>query len=122
MGLIFLIVSYMLAFVMGTTSKHGFYLEGLGFWVNSLLGFCYYLFFEGKLGATLGKMAVGLKVIKTDGSPCDIRAAAIRNLLRIVDALPFAYLIGVISIWISDLNQRLGDRAAGTIVVRAKEH
>lgn len=121
-GLIFLIVSYMLAFVMGTTRQHGFHLEGLGFFVNSILGFCYYVFFEGKLGATLGKMAIGLKVIKIDGSPCDIQAAAIRNILRIIDALPFAYLIGAISIWISDLNQRLGDRVAGTTVVRAKEY
>lgn len=119
-GLVFLPVSYILALLMGTTGSNGFQLDGLGFWVSSILGFCYYFFFEGKLGATLGKMAVGLKVIKVDGGPCDMQAAAIRTLLRIIDALPFAYLIGVISIWVTELNQRLGDRAAGTIVVRGK--
>lgn len=119
-GLIFLPASYLLAMLMGTTGHHGFYLGDFGFWLSSLLGFAYYAFFEGRLGATIGKMAVGLKVVKTDGNPCDLQSAAIRTVLRIVDALPFAYLIGVISIWVTERNQRLGDLVAQTIVIRAR--
>ncbi|MPM99374.1 hypothetical protein SDC9_146565 [bioreactor metagenome] len=119
-GLVFLPISYIIALVFGTSGSNGFELEGLGFWLGSLLGLAYYVFFEGKIGATLGKMAVGLKVIKLDGSPCDIQAAVLRTLLRLIDALPAAYLIGVISVWVTELNQRLGDKVAGTIVVRVK--
>lgn len=119
-GLVFLPISYIIAVVFGTSRSSGFELEGLGFWLSSFLGLAYYVLFEGKIGATLGKMAVGLKVVKQDGSPCDIQAALLRTLLRIIDALPAAYLIGAISVWVTELNQRLGDKVAGTIVVRVK--
>lgn len=120
-GLIFLPVSYILAAFTGNAGHHGYALGGMGVLLSTLLGFAYYVYFEGKMGATPGKMVMGLKVIKVDGSSCDVQAAAIRSLLRVVDALPFAYLIGVISIWVSDLNQRIGDRAAGTLVVKSKD-
>lgn len=120
-GLVFLPISYIIAAFSGSASHHGFVLEGPGFLLSTLLGFAYYVFFEAKMGATPGKMVMGLRVVKVDGSPCDMPAAAIRSLLRVVDALPFAYLIGVISVWMSELNQRVGDRAAGTLVVKAKD-
>jgi len=71
---------------------------------------------EGLVGATIGKMVLGMRVTKVDGSPCDLQAALIRNILRIVDALPF-YLIGAILVWTSSRRQRLGDRVANTVVV-----
>jgi len=117
-GFIFLPVSYLMAAVFGTVTSDGFTVEGPGFYLTTLLSFAYYIYFEGVLGATIGKMIVGLKVIKVDGSPCDVRAAVIRTVCRIIDALPFAYIVGALAIWASALNQRLGDRAAGTVVVK----
>ena len=52
------------------------------------------------------------------GTPVDLPASAIRNLLRFVDLLPGAYLVGLISILLTRRNQRLGDLAAGTLVIR----
>jgi uncharacterized RDD family membrane protein YckC len=89
--------------------------------VSSLLSviivFGYFIVMEATQGATVGKMALGLRVVKTDGSPITWSESVIRNLLRIVDGL-FAYLVGAILIWNSPLKQRLGDRVAHTVVVR----
>ena len=92
-----------------------------GAWGGSigLLSILYFIVMEATQGATLGKMALGLRVVKVDGSPISWRESIIRNLLRIVDGL-FAYLVGAILIWNSPLRQRLGDRAAGTVVVRSR--
>jgi uncharacterized RDD family membrane protein YckC len=92
-----------------------------GTWGGSigLLAILYFIVMEATQGATLGKMALGLRVVKTDGSPISWREAIIRNLLRIIDGL-FLYLVGAILIWNSPLRQRLGDRAAGTVVVRRR--
>jgi uncharacterized RDD family membrane protein YckC len=62
-------------------------------------------------------MALNIKVVReADGMPIDYSEAAVRTVLRIIDGL-FDYLIGAIFIWTSDQNQRLGDRAAHTVVV-----
>ena len=53
-----------------------------------------------------------------DGSAITFRASALRNLVRLVDALPGFYFVGAVAIFASRNNQRLGDLAAGTIVVR----
>ena len=88
--------------------------------VMSLLAFLYFVAMEATLGATVGKMALGLRVVKTDGtSPIGWPASLIRNILRIIDGL-FAYLVGAIIIWTSPLKQRLGDKAAGTVVIRTR--
>ena len=64
-------------------------------------------------------MIVKLRVVReADGSPIGYGAAAVRTVLRIIDGI-FIYLIGAILIWTSDKKQRLGDRVAHTIVVRA---
>ena len=84
-----------------------------------ILAFAYYIVMEAIWGATLGKMALGLRVVKMDGSPIGWKESVIRNLLRIVDGL-FDYLVAAILIWSSPLRQRLGDRAAGTVVVRRR--
>ncbi|MBI4317260.1 MAG: RDD family protein [Chloroflexi bacterium] len=81
-----------------------------------LFAVLYPILMEGYLGATVGKMVLGLRVVKEDGSPCGLGAAFIRNLLRIIDGL-FGYLVGAILIWNSDKRQRLGDRLAKTVVV-----
>jgi uncharacterized RDD family membrane protein YckC len=83
------------------------------------LVFVYPVAFElGAAGRTPGKRWSSLRVVCEDGSPVTVRASALRNLVRPVDALPGMYLVGAIAIFASRSNQRLGDMAAGTIVVR----
>ena len=79
--------------------------------------FMYYVLFEWKLGGTLGKLVTGMKVVKSTGEPLDLKAALLRNIMRVVDYLPFFYLLGAISIWTSKTKQRLGDKVANTCVV-----
>ena len=69
-------------------------------------------------GRSIGKRLVGLRVIGADGLPLTLRASLVRNLLRAVDVLPGSYVVGLVSIVVSPKCQRLGDLAAGTIVVR----
>jgi uncharacterized RDD family membrane protein YckC len=71
-------------------------------------------------GRTPGKRMNGLRVVRSEGQPVDLVTSVIRNLLRIVDFLPASYLVGIISIVVTDRNQRLGDLAAGTLVVRER--
>ena len=83
------------------------------------IGFTYGALLEGFWnGQTIGKRLFHLRVIDQAGLPLRIEQAWVRNLMRVVDALPFAYLIGGISILSSPLMQRFGDRVAGTLVVR----
>jgi uncharacterized RDD family membrane protein YckC len=81
------------------------------------LGLCYYIFAEGLTGTTVGKRMVGIRVVDEDGAELDFGAAVIRNVLRLVDGL-FVYLIGAIFAYSSPRGQRIGDRAAHTLVVR----
>lgn len=71
-------------------------------------------------GRTPGKRWTGLRVVRTDGSPVGLLTSAVRNLLRLVDFLPFAYAVGTVAVLASSRNQRLGDLAAGTVVVRER--
>ena len=77
----------------------------------------YFVVFEATTGRSLGKRAVGLRVLSTNGRPIGWRAAALRNLLRAADALPTGYLVGLTSMAMSSRFQRLGDLVAGTMVV-----
>jgi uncharacterized RDD family membrane protein YckC len=81
--------------------------------------FVCYVLFEGARSVTPGKLALGLRVVKYDGSPCGLVAALKRSILRPVDALPFAvpYLVGLATAGLSSRRQRLGDIFAGTLVV-----
>ena len=69
-------------------------------------------------GRTPGKRALGLRVVRDGGFPIDAGAAVIRNLVRIVEFSFGFYALSAISALISKENKRLGDLAAGTIVVR----
>ncbi|HYN77243.1 MAG TPA: RDD family protein [Lamprocystis sp. (in: g-proteobacteria)] len=84
-----------------------------------LLEWVYPVVFEVCTGATPGKRAMGLAVVHDDGTPVGLPASAIRNLLRAVDFLPILYGVGLVST-LSDRDfRRLGDLAAGTLVVHA---
>ena len=79
----------------------------------------YFVLFEMLSGGrSLGKMAARLRVVRDGGLAITFRASAVRNLLRIVDYLPTSYLVGLTSIVVSSEGKRLGDLAAGTLVVR----
>lgn len=71
-------------------------------------------------GRTPGKRWNGLRVVKVGGGPVTFLTSAIRNLLRLIDIMPGFYLVGIVTILATPKNQRLGDLAAGTIVVRER--
>jgi uncharacterized RDD family membrane protein YckC len=83
----------------------------------------YFVFFEWLWnGQTPGKRWLKLRVIREDGRPVTFWEAAVRNLLRIFDMMPTPfYSIGLISVFISEKDQRAGDMIAGTVVVRERE-
>ena len=86
-----------------------------------LLMYGYFIFFEAVWnGQTPGKRLTHIRVIKDSGQPITAIDSVARNLLRIVDQLPFAYGIGVLCAWISPQSKRLGDYVAGTVVVHEK--
>jgi uncharacterized RDD family membrane protein YckC len=93
---------------------------GLPFLLQQLVWIAYFVILEATVGATVGKFALGIRVRRDDGSKLDWGASIVRNVLRIVDAFPYfiPYLLGAILVWSSPTRQRLGDRAANTIVVR----
>jgi uncharacterized RDD family membrane protein YckC len=85
----------------------------------AVAGAAYHFAFEARDGQTIGKRRYGIRVVAADGGPADARAVAIRSLVRIVDALPVCYLVGLLSMVLTGpvRRQRVGDLAAGTIVV-----
>jgi uncharacterized RDD family membrane protein YckC len=81
--------------------------------------FFYYVLFEVLGGGrTPGKRATGIRVVRMGGRPVTFVRSMLRNIVRLVDLLPAAYLVGMVTIFITNNNQRLGDLAAGTLVVR----
>ena len=83
----------------------------------------YFAFFEWIWnGQTPGKRWLKLRVIREDGRPVTFWEAAVRNLLRTFDMMPAPfYSIGLISVFVSSSDQRIGDMVAGTVVVRERE-
>src|SRR6478609_3240065 len=69
-------------------------------------------------GRTLGKRAAGIRVVLDGGGPVGLRASLIRNVFRLLEGLTFAYLPAIVTVLASRNNQRIGDHAAGTRVVR----
>jgi uncharacterized RDD family membrane protein YckC len=108
--------------LFGSTSAQGGQasasLNGLPFLIYLVLVFAYYMLMEGYLGQTVGKMLLGIKVVREDnGEVPGLGGAAIRTALRIIDGL-FFYLVTFIAVLASGKNQRLGDMVAHTLVVR----
>ncbi len=78
----------------------------------------YWVALEALLGATVGKLLTGLRVVRADGvTRVGWGGAIIRTVLRVIDGLLF-YLVAAIAVWSSASNQRIGDMAAKTLVVR----
>jgi uncharacterized RDD family membrane protein YckC len=101
-------------------------IAGLDGWIQALLvlavfglNWGYGLVFEALWrGQTPGKRLLGLRVVRTDGSPATFVDLAVRNLCRFIDFLPLFYVAGVISIAATSQSRRLGDLVAGTLVIR----
>ncbi|HNT78749.1 MAG TPA: RDD family protein [Anaerolineae bacterium] len=95
-------------------------------WTFALLGLVsfallwgYYVFFELLWnGQSPGKRWLKLRVVLTNGMPITLTEVLIRNLVRLVDFLPVAYGVGIIVLFVHPQTRRLGDLAAGTLVVR----
>jgi uncharacterized RDD family membrane protein YckC len=94
----------------------------IGF-IFAVIGYLYYVLMHGTLGRTLGKMATGIKVVKDDGTPCDMAAAAKRGVVHPlgsgVPMFGFAVLLinGLWPLW-DPKHQSLGDKLGQTFVVR----
>jgi uncharacterized RDD family membrane protein YckC len=87
-----------------------------------LVQFGYFLLFELFTGGqTPGKQLFNLRVIKENGYPLAPIDSIIRNLVRIIDFFPVAYGVGVIVMFFNDRARRLGDYAAGTLVVKLRD-
>ncbi|MBW3622892.1 MAG: RDD family protein [Armatimonadetes bacterium] len=101
-------------------------LANLSGWAFALLiafGFLivwgYFIYFETAWnGQTPGKRLLNIRVVKDNGSPIDFFSAATRNIVRFIDFLPSSYAIGIIVMFFSPAYKRVGDYAAGTVVVK----
>jgi uncharacterized RDD family membrane protein YckC len=97
-------------------------------WANGLAVILYFVISVGYAialewrwrGQTLGKRVLGLRVVDAQGLRLQLSQVVLRNLLRLVDMLPLAYLVGGIASFANRKCQRLGDLAAGTIVARER--
>jgi uncharacterized RDD family membrane protein YckC len=101
--------------VLGLLGKFGM---GLATILLFLVTWWYMVLFEVfNQGRSPGKQILGLRVVHDDGTPVGWAASLTRNLLRFVDLLPFAYTLGILSCLNHPAFKRLGDIAAGTLVV-----
>jgi uncharacterized RDD family membrane protein YckC len=85
------------------------------------ISFFYYFLMEGLFSATFGKRVMRIHVVGSNGDPCTITESALRNLLRVIDWLPFGYILGVGFLSITSKKQRVGDKIANTIVTMTLE-
>jgi uncharacterized RDD family membrane protein YckC len=116
--------------LIGDAANFGDQLKGAPKWVLAILILTLFLIFMGYFaffewvwnGQTPGKRWLKLRVIREDGRPVTFWEASVRNLLRIFDIMPFPfYSIGLISVFVSERDQRVGDFVAGSVVVRERE-
>jgi uncharacterized RDD family membrane protein YckC len=76
-------------------------------------------YFSG--GRTIGKKALGIRVIQENGHSITLLSSFIRNLLRLIDSLPMSYFVGFIMVFFHSKHKRIGDIVAGTIVVHERK-
>jgi uncharacterized RDD family membrane protein YckC len=87
--------------------------------LNFLLTWGYHVWFETRSnGRTPGKRMTGLRVVDARGLPITAQQSLVRNVVRVVDSMPFAYALGAIVTLVSTQHRRLGDLVADTLVVR----
>ena len=98
---------------------HQFSLNGIEFPLWLAFTFIYFVVLEWRFAATIGKAVMGIRVVDQDGQPPSFDKVLIRNAMRVIDAFPYfiPYLVGLITMGENQGRQRLGDKAAGTMVV-----
>jgi uncharacterized RDD family membrane protein YckC len=108
--------------VLSILSAAGRFGMGLILILLFVVNWLYPVFFElMPSAATPGKRIMGLQVMMANGLPITPAGSLIRNLMRVVDLLPFMYAIGIVAILLRQDMRRLGDLAAGTVVVYKPE-
>jgi len=118
-GVAVLILGVLMALLLGPLVK-----AGLGLWmvIAFIVEWFYYVVFEMTMGGqSIGKRLLGLRVVKVAGHPIGFYDSVLRNLLRAADLLPLTYAVGALSVLFTRRFQRLGDLAAGTIVVHERK-
>lgn len=120
-----LLIVFAMLFGTHTTSaaasEHSYQLSltGVPFVIYLLTALLYFILFEWRLGATPGKLALGLRVVNTDGQRISLEQAAARNVLRIVDGFPYLipYALGITVMASNPSRKRVGDSYANTMVI-----
>ncbi len=96
--------------------------EAIAIFILFLFNWGYFTLFEAFWnGRTPGKRVARVRVIQRSGRSISLLESMARNLVRYVDQLPFFYAVGVITMFVTRQHQRLGDLAAGTLVVRDRD-
>jgi uncharacterized RDD family membrane protein YckC len=126
----YIVMGFLSFFILGASVGPGLATKSPGAFIGGLfmsiiliivIWIFYGIILETWKGQTVGKMVMGIIVVKENGEPCDFFAALLRNVFRIIDSLPTLYLVGFIVIALTEKKQRLGDRLAGTVVVKVKQ-
>lgn len=112
----------LLAILLGSVLGNGRLALLVWIIVSFALFVLYFPILEGVWsGQTLGKRLMRIRVLGERGEPVTLTQVAIRNLIRLVDFLPLFYGVGIITLFVQGGSKRLGDFAAGTVVVRDRE-
>lgn len=127
------VVAYILLVValvlLGSGAEHSGPTPKLAGWATAFLIFLHFLLYWGYFtlfeglwhGQTPGKRLFNLRVIKDTGRQIGFVESMARNLLRVIDALPGMYLIGILAVIFNPQRKRLGDMVAGTLVIHCEE-
>ena len=108
------------AFGAAPEQGFGFSFQGSAAVAAYATGFAYFIVTEAVWGGTPAKLLFGMRVVRErDGAAIGWSESVIRNVLRVVDVLPVLYLVGFLFAVSSPMTQRLGDRIAQTVVIRA---
>ncbi len=119
-GTIRTVILIILGMIAGGTADgadNGYAFFGIFLIAQFLLNWFYSTAFEAMTGSTPGKKAFGLWVVHDNATPITLSGALIRNFLRVVDSLPFFYMVGLTCMMFDNRFRRLGDLAAGTLVI-----
>lgn len=118
-----LIRTLILALIAWGISSLGEFGAGFYLLIYFVLDWFYCVLFEMlNNGQTPGKKALDIQVVHDDGTPLSWGASILRNILRAIDFMPLAYITGLISMVCNHQFKRLGDLAAGTMVVYCAKH
>ncbi|MHB9146239.1 MAG: RDD family protein [Symbiobacteriia bacterium] len=113
--------AFFLGRAVGEETLPGIIVTAAGLILAVVIYAAYHIILEAAWsGRTVGKRLMGLRVVKDTGVPIGFVDALLRNLLRLVDALPSFYLVGIIAIFATAQHKRVGDMAAATLVIKER--